>query len=231
MYYNDFILDELKSKGPTLVGFADLSEIDIEIRKGFRYGILIAIAVNPFIISRIPSGPHREYYEEVKTINEKLKKLSLYTEKIIIDRGFKSFSQANIKQDENFITPLPYKTVATRAGIGWIGKSATLVNEKYGNALRLNTVLTDMPFITGIPINDSKCGECKACVINCPANAVKGNNWNDKIERENLLNPKACKEKVIERGLPFNLTWGTCGMCIAVCPYTKRYIKPFVKDN
>ena len=225
MYYNDFILNEIKPKGATLVGFADLSQIDIKIRRGFRYGILIAIAVNPFIISRIPSGPHMDYYKEVETITENLKKLSLYTEKIIIDIGFKAFSQANIKRDVNFRTPLPHKTVATRAGIGWIGKSSTLVNEKYGNALRLNTVLTDMPFLTGIPINDSKCGECKACVINCPAKAIIGHNWNIEVGRENLLNPKACEEKIIERGLPLDLSSFTCGICIAVCPYTKRYIK------
>lgn len=231
MYYNDFILDELKSKGATLVGFADLSEIDIEIRRGFRYGVLIAMAVNPFIISKIPSGPHIEYYDEVNTVNEKLKKLSLYIEKIISDKGFKALSEANVKQDNNFSTILPYKTVATRAGIGWIGKCATLVNEKYGSALRLNTVLTNMPFVTGNPINHSKCGECRACVINCPAKAVQGNNWNSEVKRESLLNPKACKEKVIERGLPFKFTWGTCGMCIAVCPYTKRYIESFLKDN
>ena len=218
MYYNDFILNEIKLKGATLVGFADLSELDIEIRRGFRYGILIAMAVNPFIISRIPSGPHIEYYDEVNTINEKLQKLSLYTEKIISDKGFKAHSEAKVKQDNNFSTNLPYKTVATRAGIGWIGKCATLINEKYGSALRLNTVLTDMPFVTGKPINDSKCGECNACVINCPANAVQGNNWNIEVGRESLLNPKACKVKVIERGLPFKFTWGTCGMCIAVCP-------------
>lgn len=231
MYYNDFIFDQLKAKGVTLVGFADLSELNAEIRRDFRYGILIAIAVNPVIISRIPSGPHIEYYDEVNTINEKLKKLSLYIEKIIRDKGFNAHSEANVKQDNKFSTTLPYKTVATRAGIGWIGKCATLVNEKYGSALRINTVLTDMPFVTGNPINDSKCGECRACVINCPAKAVQGYNWNIGVVRESLLNPKDCKEKVIERGLPFELTWGTCGMCIAVCPYTQKYIKSFLKDN
>ena len=59
---------------------------------------------------------------------------------------------------DNLGAELPHKTVATRAGIGWIGKCALLVTEKYGSAIRLTTVLTDMDLETDQPINGSKCG-------------------------------------------------------------------------
>ena len=45
-------------------------------------------------------------------------------------------------------TALPHKTIATRAGIGWIGKSALLVTAKYGSAIRLSSILTDTPIET-----------------------------------------------------------------------------------
>lgn len=124
-------------------------------------------------------------------------------------------------------TPLPHKTVATLAGIGWIGKSAVLVTEDYGCAIRITTVLTDMPFLTGTPIKTSKCGTCMVCTTHCPGKAVKDLNWQVYVDRDELLDPNACKRTVIERGKPFGLTEGTCGVCIAVCPYTQQYIANF----
>lgn len=224
MFYNDLIVKELIGQGATLVGFADLSEIDAEQRRGFQYGISIAIALNPKIVDNILTGPHMEYYIEYKNVNRKLKELSEYIEQFIIAQGFLAYSQSQIKQDENYMTPLPHKTVATRAGIGWIGKSATLVNELYGNAMRLGSVLTNMPFICGVPINESKCGECSLCVNNCPGKAVQGANWSIEKGRGELLDAFACKSEVIRRGVPFGLKDGTCGVCISICKYTRKYI-------
>lgn len=224
MDYNSLIENELREKGAAVVGFADLSEIDEHARRGFKYGTSIAMTVNPKIVERIPSGPNMDYYHEINRVNSNLKKLSRYAEHFIKSLGFDAFSLADVKQDDNFRTILPYKTLATRSGIGWIGKSATLVNEKYGNTIRLNGILTDMPFKTGKPVIESKCGNCTICVDNCPGKAIQGLNWNVSVERDDLLNARMCKNKTIERGIPFNVTWGTCGICIALCPYTRRYI-------
>ncbi len=225
--YNDFINDELKSKGATLVGFADLSAVSVEARRNLPYGILIAKALNPEIVGKIPSGPHMDYYNEYKSVNVQLNDLCEYTASLIIEKGFNAFPQSkgHIKQDAFWRTPLPHKTVATLAGIGWIGKSAVLVTKEHGCAVRLTTVLTDMPFLTGTPIKASQCGNCMECTTNCPGKAVTGVNWQVGVDRNELLNPDVCKKTVKKRGEPFNLTEGTCGVCIAVCPYTKRYIE------
>jgi epoxyqueuosine reductase len=45
-----------------------------------------------------------------------------------------------------------HKTVATMAGMGWIGKSALLVTEEYGPNLRINTILTDAMLDCGTPL-------------------------------------------------------------------------------
>lgn len=44
------------------------------------------------------------------------------------------------------------------------------------------------------------------------------------MDRDNLLDAISCKKTVIERGKVFNVTDGTCGICISVCPWTKRYL-------
>ena len=94
----------------------------------------------------------------------------------------------------NFRTPLPFKTLATRSGLGWIGKSATLVTKEYGNAIRLNGVLTDMPIQSGVPINSSLCGDCEECIKSCPGKAVKGKLWDLHTDRDELLDASECKK-------------------------------------
>lgn len=207
-----------------MVSFAHLSKINEDLRRGFPFGISITIALNTSIVVKIPTGLHLDYYYEMEAVSKKLKDLSNYIEYFIKAKGFNAFSQASIKQDSQYRTPIPYKTVATRAGLGWIGKLATLVTEEFGNAIRINSVLTDMPLLTGEPINKSKCESCTLCVKKCTGKAVQGDNWRVGIDRDALLDAFACKAEVIRRGKPFGLDVGTCGVCIAVCKYTQQYI-------
>jgi hypothetical protein len=64
--FNELITEKLINKGATLVGFANLEVIPSVIRKEFPYGVLIAKALNPQIVTRIPTGPHMDYYYEYK---------------------------------------------------------------------------------------------------------------------------------------------------------------------
>lgn len=229
MAYNELIEERLIHVGASLVGFAELSAIEEDRRRGFPYGISFAVALDPGIVARISTGPHMNYYEEYRVVSRRLNALGEDLEQFIMSLGFRAFSQAAVRQDENFTTPLPHKTAATLAGLGWIGKSATLVNETYGNAIRLGSVLTDMPFEPGTPVTKSRCGDCRLCVDHCPGRAVKGANWTVGTRRDELLDAFACKAEVIRRGIPFGLTEGTCGVCLVVCPYTQRYIEKAAK--
>ena len=218
---NTWIKEILKDKNIALIGFADLSEIDANIRYGYQYGISIAIALK--IFPSTTSEPSKEYYDEYKQVSARLREVSDFLAEKIKERGFNAYSLAHEKQNEAYRTQLPFKTLATRAGLGWIGKSAALITKQYGNAIRLNGVLTDMPIKTGSPINESLCGECEECVKRCPGHAIKGITWHLHMDRDILLDAVSCKKAVIERGKVFNVTDGTCGICISVCPWTNRY--------
>ena len=220
---NEFIEEILAGTDIALIGFADLSEIDVSSRHGFPYGICIATALRVF--PSTTSEPSREYYEEYRRVSRVLRKTSIFLADKIMERGFMAHSMASEKQNEDFRTSLPFKTLATRAGLGWIGKSATLITKEYGNAIRLNGVLTDMPLMTTTPINSSLCGMCDECVKHCPGKAITGNMWNLHADREDLLHARDCKRTVVERGRRFDVTEGSCGICIAVCPWTKQYKK------
>lgn len=223
MTYNHYVLDLLKDKHVSLLGFGDLSEVPHEQRQGFKYGICIAIALETF--PSVGDIPSIEYYNEYKRINMELRKISLFLEDKIIEKGYHAYSLWRNRQNEDFRTVLPFKTLATRSGLGWIGKSSTLITKEFGSAVRLNGLITDMPFKTAVPINTSYCGDCMECVNNCPANAIKGNNWNLKTDRNDLIDPFCCKKFVIKRGEQIGVTVGSCGICISVCPWTKQYMK------
>lgn len=224
---NDYIKETLKNTEVSLLGFADLSEVSSELRQGLKYGVCFGIALKTF--PSVSDTPSQEYYDEYKQINRQLKEISLYIEKKIIEKGYNAYSLSRNRQNDDFRTILPYKTLATRAGLGWIGKSSTLITKEYGNAVRINGVITDMPFVTDESINKSLCGNCKECVNNCPAKAIYGNNWDVNMDRNDLIDPIACKSKVIERGEKMGVSVGSCGICISSCPWTKRYIEKIIK--
>jgi len=111
----------------------------------------------------------------------------------------------------------PHKTAATRSGLGWIGKTAVFVSARFGPAVRLTTVFTDLPLRPGTPIAESRCGRCRVCVDACPTGAGRDVLWRAGMARDELYDEKACEAKTWE-----HLEWdGTCGVCQSVCPYTK----------
>ncbi|HIU68993.1 MAG TPA: epoxyqueuosine reductase [Candidatus Scubalenecus merdavium] len=224
MQQNNLVISEwLKVKGVSLVGFADLHGVDAAEKQNMPYGVCIAIALNVF--PSVGDTPSPAYYTEYKEVSARLKEISLELEDKIQSLGYRAVSLAREKQNRHFVTPLPFKTLATRSGLGWIGRSAVLVTREYGAAVRLNGVITDMPFQTGTPVTASFCGDCHACVDACPGRAVKGELWSVGTKRSRLLNPYKCSRTVGKRGKRIGVTDGSCGVCLAVCPWTKKYIE------
>jgi len=141
--------------------------------------------------------------------------------------GYRAIAQtrARVGNGETFLsTLLPHKTVATRAGIGWIGNCALLVTQDRGPMLRLSSILTDTPLETACqPIDKSRCGNCNACRDACPGGAVSGRLWEKGMPREAFFNAEKCRDAARERskrGFRGNAT--ICGKCIEVCPYARR---------
>ncbi len=220
---------ELSELGVSLVGYADLRDLPADQRNSFDYGVSLAVALEPAIINGIGNGPTKEYYEEFCRLNRLLDHLALKAAEIINGYGFPAWPQtrANVGPYYNYkihATILPHKTVATRAGLGWIGKCALLVTEKYGSAVRITSVLTDAPLEVSKPVNKSNCGTCNNCVRNCPAEALSGNLWSAGMKREMFFNYLACRNKTIERTWKLMPGKTICGLCILVCPQTRKYL-------
>ncbi len=228
------ITEYLTSKGAVVVKFADLSEVDLskinnenlnfDVKSGISYGITMP----KDLIESIRDGPTKEYYDFYNWRNEKIDEITLDCENFLKDKGYNVYGQTRKRNkiSKDVRTVLPHKKVATMAGVGWIGKSAMLVNPEYGNSISLGSLLTDEVLDYGTPITSSMCGTCTNCVDICPAGALNGKLWDTTVDRSEFFDIKACRTKATEITLKtIGIKKDTCGRCITVCPYTKKYMK------
>jgi len=219
---------ELLQLGADIVGFGDLDELPVDVREGLPIGISVAVVYPPGVIHGISELPTQEYREWYDKLNERLDMIVSRGAKLLCDMGFKAIAKTREyvgtgESGDN--TTLPHKTIATRAGIGWIGKCALLVTDDYGSAIRLSSILTDAPLNTGLPINNSRCGDCMACTDACPGLAVSGKAWEAGLYRDEFFDPVKCRKTArirAKQGFGGNIT--ICGKCIEICPYTRRYL-------
>lgn len=221
------LIEKLKAEGADLVGFADIRDIDETSRKGYGYGISIAVRINPEIIQGIKDGPTHEYYSEYKRLNVLLDRLSIVAAEMLEENGFRAYPQTldNVVEDEStWRTALPHKTLATKAGLGWIGKCALLVTPEYGSAVRITSVLTDAVPECGDPVTKSRCGDCTRCYNACPGNAVLGENWTRDTDRDKFFNPFDCRKAARARAAKVGIEATMCGACVYACPWTQKYI-------
>jgi epoxyqueuosine reductase len=216
----------LTENGASEVGFADLSAL---VTDNMRSGVSIVLRIPRDIIRSISEGPNIEYYNSYYDLNDKLDDLAESGAQLIRSMGYEAIAQTTgyVKDLGNYRTKLPHKTIATLAGLGWIGKSALLVTKKYGAALRLTSILTNMPLDYGVPIERSMCPqECNNCRKACPGEAISGKLWDRETDRDEFFDPLKCREKARQ------LAWERikkeitlCGKCIEVCPFTQVYSK------
>ena len=219
----------LHNEGASLVGFGDISALDYQ---GFTSCVALAVMIPAKVIAGIKNGPTRDYFDSYHELNARLNALAELAAKYLSDRGHRALPQTTttVVESPGYRTPVPHKTCATRAGLGWIGKSTLLVTEEYGPAVRLSSVLTDAEFDSvSEPINVSRCGSCTACASACPGQAIKGALWDVTAPLESLVDVEDCRKAARALAADMIVEEITlCGKCIETCPYTRAYLK---KEN
>lgn len=218
----------LRSRGAALVACGDLRALPEAPRQGLPVGVSIAVALDRQIVRDIRSGPTAAYFAEYQRVNGLLNELATAAGEFLRSRGHRAAGRqatvGSLMDLETLSTPLPHKTVATRAGLGWIGKTALLITREYGAAVRLTSVLTDAPLPTARPVDESQCGACEECAAACPAQASRRAAWKAGMERAELYDAFACRQKARELSARVGVSQSICGICIRVCPWTTRYL-------
>ncbi|HUX95101.1 MAG TPA: 4Fe-4S double cluster binding domain-containing protein [Bacteroidales bacterium] len=211
-----------------IYGFANLTVLLDNKFRGFDYGISIGKLLDDSIVDKIIDGPTMEYYAHYKQINEDLALLSNRISQDLNRKNIETYSisptvstkELDTIYHKTLRTELSHKMVATRAGLGWIGKTDLLVTKKFGPRLRLTTILIkEMVRLKTKPMNRSRCGTCTICIEKCPAKAANGKVWNTTVDRDVYFDAHKCRNQCIAFGRE-RLSEGArvCGICVAVCP-------------
>ncbi len=200
-------------------------------RKFIRYpfGISVGKKLEDGIINEITEGPTLRYYQHYNKVNEELSHIAHKIKSELQGKGIKAVvieptvhteSKEFEKYLETLTVEVSHKMVATRAGLGWIGKTDLFISKAFGPRLRLVSLLMDKePESIPKPVEKSYCGKCTVCVDKCPARAATGQLWNIHIHRDTYFDAHKCREKcgeLAKQRLGVNIR--ICGLCVAVCP-------------
>ncbi len=212
------------------IGFADLGDL-IKDRYPYRYAVVIGKKLAGEVIDGIKEGPTPVYYDLYQSTNDELNLITAKIYRFLTQNGIPCLQiKSTVQEDEipaEFAQTLrmkfSHKMAATRAGLGWIGKTDLLISRRFGPRVRLATVLTNYPFENpGTPIRKSRCGKCDLCVAACPGQAANGRLWNDALDRDEFYDAfrcrDICRKLSIER---LDKKVHICGICISVCPFGK----------
>ena len=212
-----------------LWGVADLRDFSTpkdETGHNFPFALSWVIPMNPQIMASIQNGPNQNYADEYARVNNCINELSRALSAEIKGRGFRAKPLAASDRTDavNIKGDFPHKTVATRAGLGWIGRHCQLITKGFGPWIRLGTVFTDIELPCATPVECNFCGRCTRCVEACPAKALKGNAWYPGVIRDEILDVQACDRWKKEHYFQYH-KGHNCGICSAVCPYGLKVLK------
>ncbi|MBN2795793.1 MAG: epoxyqueuosine reductase [Clostridia bacterium] len=214
------------SLGVTKFGFGNLEEVIPEKYADLSTGISFAIRLSDAVMDEISDdAPTHTYFHHYRTVNAFIDHVALRVVMLLQSEGYKAIaipaSQSINEPGYDYSGLFQHRTVATRAGMGWIGKNACLITPEYGPRVRLGSIITNFKGIYDEPVNTSKCGDCELCVVKCPPIALKGNLWSKDVHRNDLVDARICSQhmsthyKHIGRGV-------VCGICVKSCPIGKE---------
>lgn len=229
----EIIKKRLVPSSDYIYGFANIKGLLSDEFDKYSYGISIGKHLDDDVVDGIENGPTIEYFNHYKKVNSQLNDLA---EGICNDLREKNIycvsivPTLNLSGDEfkPYSEKLRYKVshkmIATRAGLGWIGRTDLFISKEFGPRLRLVSILIDKPVETKRKtIDKSKCGKCDICVQKCPAQAANGMLWDINTDRDLFFNAHECREKCGELAKSrLKLDSRICGICVSVCPLGKK---------
>lgn len=218
----------LRDLGASLIGVADLSPEGLSPFPHLKTAVVWGLALDPAIVRTLIAGPSSAYGREYVAVNERLAAQEDHLVAYLEEHGYRAAGISPSTGDfdrDTLSAEFPHKTAATRAGLGWVGKCALLVTREYGSAIRFASVLTDAPLVPDTPVERSYCGTCEECRTACPVAAPSGRRWEPEIERDAFWNSRACYVQCQKAVDDLGLVHPMCGICIAACPWTRRYLE------
>ncbi len=177
-------------------------------------------------VSRYARG--RDYHKVIE------KKTRAFVERLRSEIAAESISAADHLAVKWWVDygPMLERAYAAKAGLGYVGKNAMLINRKYGSWIFLSEVISNLELEFDDPkaVNHGRCGTCRRCIEACPTGAIVDDGIIDArrcvsyltIERPSEI-PSAL---AVRMG---NMIFG-CDICQEVCPHNGRAVPTTQRD-
>ncbi len=157
-------------------------------------------------VSRYALG--RDYH---KLMRKRLQQLASRIEAEIGTFGYRVFVDS---------APVLEKPLASKAGLGWMGKHSNVINRHAGSWFFLGEIYTSLPLPVDRPASNH-CGDCTACIDVCPTRAIVEPYTVDARLCISYLTIEQSGPIPVElRPLMGNRIYG-CDDCQLVCPWNR----------
>jgi ferredoxin len=133
------------------------------------------------------------------------------------DRGFFGAPKTGPMTEDVLMIP-----AAIEAGLGELGKHGSIIHRQFGANFRLSMILTDLPLEPDAPDvfgADLFCQSCQVCTNACPPRAISPEKQTVRGETKWYVD--------FDRCIPYFVDNKTCGICLAVCPWSR----PGIAEN
>ena len=150
----------------------------------------------------------RDYHT---TIKEMLRELAERLVEYAPELRFRAFTDS---------APVAEKSLAVRAGFGWIGRNSLVVNPKLGSMMLLGElIINEVVDVYDSPMDGVGCGSCRACVDNCPNSAILDNRT---IDARRCISCRTIEREGATDEIKLDGWIFGCDACQTVCPFNRH---------
>lgn len=145
------------------------------------------------------------------TIKEMLRELAERLREAAPELKYRAFTDS---------APVAEKTLAVRAGLGWIGRQSLVVNPKFGTMMLLGElIINEAVDAYSEPMRNVGCGSCRACVESCPNGAILDNRL---IDTRRCISCRTIEREWQGEAIDLDGWIFGCDGCQSACPFNRH---------
>lgn len=203
-----------------------LEYLERNVEKRFNPGLLVDSARSVVVCAVSYLSPYSRGYAEGcstkiasyalardyhMTIKEMLRDLASRLKEHAPDMQFRAFTDS---------APLAEKSLAVRAGLGWIGRNSLVVTPDFGSMLLLGELVISED-VDGYdhPLDTVGCGACRRCVEACPNGAIAEDR---SIDTHRCISCRTIEREGATESIRLDGWIFGCDACQTVCPYNQK---------
>lgn len=194
--FTDELKDYALSQGADLFGVARASDLDEYFTPPHRPQDLLPDVKTIVVMAfHIPDGSLEAQKNKITNysynmfgytfLNREMDAAAYYVTKFLEKAGYQALPipgrGSHYWEEKKFYGPFSFRHAAVAAGLAQFGWSGLALTPEFGSRQRFIAILTDADLLISPPLEENPCKRCYECVKNCPAGAIRKEEWKKTI--------------------------------------------------